>query len=350
LPLSVNAGFDDTGTKSTSLYRLSTGFDWGNAFWRGDDLNYEFTTAPDPRTLAEHSLAYTLNLPWHDSLSVSGSYATTQSIASGISNTDGVTGTASLRYNRLLPTLWGIQQTLSLGYDFKTTNNDILFGGVSVFPSTSEIDQFLGIYSGQLADPLGSTGLTLTLVGSPGGLTSLNNNAAFQAQQAGATANYLYGRLSISRLTNLPAGFDWSSKAAAQLSDASLLPSEQLILGGYQSIRGFVEQGATRDEGAIWQNELRLPAFETGLAKALHLDPSTDALVPFWFFDIGGGRNHQELAGVRTSWITLAGTGPGLTWNMSRNLSFRFTWGIPLLRVGTFVPLLGPQFSLQMTF
>jgi hypothetical protein len=39
-----------------------------------------------------------------------------------------------------------------------------------------------------------------------------------------------------------------------------------------------------------------------------------------------------------------------VTWNVSRNLSFRFTWGIPLIRVGAFVPLLGPQFSLQLTF
>jgi len=243
-----------------------------------------------------------------------------------------------------------VQQTLSFGYDFKSTNNDILFGGISVFPSTSEIDQFVAVYSGQLTDPFGSTALTATLVGSPGGLTALNNTASFQAQQAGATANYLYGRLSINRLTELPYGFAWSSKATGQLSDAILLPSEQLILGGYQSIRGFVEQGITRDEGATWQNELRLPAFETGVAKALHLDPNTDALVPFWFFDIGGGRNHHELAGTPTSWVTLASTCPGVTWNASRNLSFRFTWGIPLMRVGTFVPLLGPQFSLQLTF
>jgi hypothetical protein len=81
------------------------------------------------------------------------SYATTSSLPSGITNTDGVTGTASPRYNMILPTVWGIHQTLSLGYDFKTTNNDILFGGVSVFPSTSEVDQFVATYSGGLADP-----------------------------------------------------------------------------------------------------------------------------------------------------------------------------------------------------
>lgn len=350
IPLSVNAGFDDTGTKANSLYRDSVGFDWGNAFWRGDDLNYQLVMAPEPRTLTQQSIAYTFGLPWHDSISLSGSYATTHSIASGITSTAGVTGTASPRYNMLLPNLWGVTQTLSLGYDFKSTNNNILFGGISVFPSTSEIDQFVGVYSGQRADPRGSTAVTATLVGSPGGLSPLNNNVAFSAQQAGATANYLYGRLSIDRLTNLPYGFDWSARVTAQLSDANLLPSEQLILGGYQSVRGFVEQGQTRDEGFTWQNELRVPRIATGLARLLHLDPDGDALVPFWFFDIGGGRNHSQEPGAPTSWVTLASTGPGVTFTVSRNLNFRFTWGVPLIRVGAFVPLLGPQFAVQLTF
>lgn len=349
-PITVNAGFDDTGTKSTSLYRMSTGFDWGDAFWRGDDLNYEFTAAPNPNRLSQHSLSYTFNLPWHDSLSLSGSYATTNSLPSGITNTSGVTGTASPRYNMLLPTIWGIRQSLSLGYDFKTTNNDILFGGISVFPSTSEVDQFSATYSGGLADPFGSTNATLTIVGSPGGMTSLNNNTAFQTQQAGAVANYIYTRLTLDRLTDLPHGFSWHSRLTGQLSDAILLPSEQMTFGGFQSVRGFVEQGATRDEGVTWQNELRAPALEAGTARLLHLDPASDALVPFWFFDIGGGRNHAEIPGTPTSWVSLASTGPGVTWNVSRNLSFRFTWGIPLMRVGAFIPRLAPQAALQLTF
>lgn len=349
-PITVNAGFDDTGTKSTSLYRMSTGFDWGDAFWRGDDLNYEFTAAPDPDRLSQHSLSYTFNLPWHDSLSLSGSYATTSSLPSGITNTTGVTGTASPRYNMLLPKMWGITQALSFGYDFKTTNNDILFGGVSVFPSTSEVDQFSATYNGGLADPYGSTNATLQIVGSPGGMTPLNNNAAFQAQQAGAVANYVYTRLTLDRLTDLPHGFSWHSRLTGQLSDAILLPSEQMVYGGFQSIRGFVEQGVTRDEGVTWQNELRAPALEAGTARLLHLDPASDALVPFWFFDIGGGRNHAELPGTPTSWVSLASTGPGVTWNVARNLSFRFTWGIPLMRVGAFIPRLAPQAALQLTF
>ena len=349
-PFTVNAGFDDTGTKSTSLYRVSTGFDWGDAFWRGDDLNYEFTTAPNPNRLSQHALSYTFNLPWHDSLSLSGSYATTNSLPSGIVNTTGVTGTASPRYNMLLPTVWGIRQTLSLGYDFKSTNNNVLFGGISVFPSTSEVDQFSATYSGGLADPFGATNATLTIVGSPGGLTPLNNTTAFQAQQAGAVANYIYARLTLDRLTDLPKGFSWHARLVGQVSDAILLPSEQMTFGGFQSIRGFVEQGVTRDEGITWQNELRAPALEAGTARFLHLDPESDALVPFWFFDVGGGRNHQEFPGAPTSWVSLASTGPGVTWNVARNLSFRFTWGIPLMRVGAFIPRLAPQAALQLTF
>ncbi|HEX3883080.1 MAG TPA: ShlB/FhaC/HecB family hemolysin secretion/activation protein [Stellaceae bacterium] len=350
LPLSVNFGFDDTGTKSTSIYRMSTGFDWGDAFWRGDDLNYEFTAAPDPTRLSQHALAYTFNLPWHDALSLSGSYATTNSLPSGITNTTGVTGTASLRYTRQLPGTQDFQQHLALGYDFKSTNNNILFGGVSVFPSTSEIDQFVLQYSGALTDPYGANNFTLTVVGSPGGMTAMNNNAAFQSQQAGATANYAYVRGFIERVTPLPWDFSWDTRLTAQISDAILLPSEQLIFGGYQSVRGFVDQGVTRDEGATLQNELRFPTLASGIARTLHINPDGDALVPFWFADIGGGRNHAEIPGTRTSWVTLSSTGPGLTWRISSYAAARFTWGIPLKRVGAVGPLLGPQFGLTVTF
>ncbi len=348
LPVSASFGVDNTGTQATNLYRLSSGVDWGNAFWRGDDLSANFTMSPDAYLVREYSLGYVAMLPWHDTLSLSGSISTSHPPEGSIVGSQGMTDNVSLRYQAELPAPSWLTHHLVLGYDFKSTNNNLLFGGSSIFNTTSEIDQFVVGYGGVVPDAWGTTSFDLALFVSPGGITPNNTNAAFSAQQAGATANYVYGHIVAERLTRLPAGFTWDVRGTAQVSDATLLPSEQLIFGGYASVRGFVEQGATRDNGVLLENELRLPPIQTGLPKLLGAKSVDDQLVPFVFFDLGAGWNHQEFDGV-ASWVELSSIGPGVTWQVERYLSLRFTWGIPLQRYGTVGPLLGPQFGLQLS-
>ena len=348
-PFTVTGGVSNTGTQATSLYRLNTGFDWGNAFWRGDDLNFNISMSPDAYLLRQYTLSYTSYLPWHDIISIQGSLSTSHPPSGYVFGSSGLTGIVSLRYTHFLPALGAYTHDIILGYDFKSTNNNLLFGGFSVFNTTSEIDQFTLGYGGQRPDHFGSTSFEADLVVSPGGLTPDNTDAAFSAQQAGATANYAYLHLTAERLTTLPRGFTWDLRGTAQLSDATLLPSEQVIFGGYASVRGFEEQGATRDNGVLVENELRLPPIRTGLPARLGVKGVTDQLVPFLFLDFGAGWNHQDFDG-EASWIELSSVGPGASWQIGRYLSSRLTWGIPLQRYGQVGPLLGPQFAVQATF
>lgn len=348
LPVSVNLGFDNTGNNATSLYRVSAGIDWGNAFWRGDDLNYQFSASPDFYLLRQNSLTYTTTLPWGDTLSLSFSYARSHDLPQGPIGSTGVNVDASLRYLIALPPLGHASEHVALGYDFKSTNNNVLFGGETVFPSTSQIDQFVAGIEAAVPDRLGSTQVSLMGFASPGGMTGLNNDLAFSSQQPEARAEYSYARLSVDRMTELPAHFAWHATVTGQISSGILLPSEQLAFGGVQSVRGFVEQGTTRDEGAIWQNEVRAPDMSTGIGQWLGL--SRDVLTPFVFLDLGFGGNHNEIAGTPATWVELVSTGPGVTWRFSRYASLRFTWGIPLLREGQVGPLLGPQFGMQAVF
>ena len=312
-PISVTAGLDNTGTRATSLYRLNSGFDWGNAFWRGDDLNFRLTTSPDFYLLRQYTLSYLTDLPWRDTFSIQGSVSTSHTLSNGApTNSTGLTVIISPRYTINLPSPPWLTHHVVLGYDFKSTNNTLLFGGTSVFDTISEVDQFLLGYGGQAPDRLGSTSLQLDLFGSPGGLTPLNNDAAFSAQQPGATARYVYARATVERLTNLPAGFTWDVRATLQLSNATLLSSEQMVFGGFASVRGFLEQGATRDNGVLIENELRLPPIHTGLPQLFGAKSVNDQLVPFVFFDYGAGWNRKEFPGPN-SWLQLSSIGPGVT-------------------------------------
>lgn len=347
-PVSVTAGVSNTGTEATNLYRLNTGIDWGNAFWRGDDLNFNLSMSPDAYLVRQYTLAYTAYLPWHDTLNLSGDIATSHPPSGALLGTTGLSSGVSLRYQMNLPAPAWLKQHLTAGYDFKSTNNNLLFGGTSIFNTTSEVDQFVLGYGGVETDPHGSTSLDLNLFLSPGGITPNNTNAAFQSQQAGATANYVYGHLALERATQLPAGFSWDVRGTLQLSDATLLPSEQVIFGGYASVRGFEEQGATRDDGVLLENELRLPSVGSLLPKQSPAVRFTDQLVPFLFIDYAAGWNHRDINGV-ASWLTLSSIGPGVSWQIQRYLSARFTWGIPLQRRGGVGPFLGPQFGVQLT-
>lgn len=354
-PVSVSAGIDNTGNAATGFYRPWTSLDWGNAFWRGDDLNYRFTTSDDPRLLKEHSFAYTTYLPWRDTLNLSGSIVDSDTKSSTLFTTAGHNDYASLRYQHGLPIyqiagFGSLTQTLTVGYDFKSTNNNILFGGLSVFPSTTEIDQFLGIYGATLPDAFGTTNLTGTLVLSPGGLTELNNTATFQTQQAGARADYIYGNILVDRLTNLPDDLGWDVRAIYQRSNGILLASEQLPFGGPAGNRGFVTNGATRDEGFQMTNELRSPAFHPNLPARLGAAGWQDQFVAFLFYDYGIGWNHPPPGTSNDSWLSEMSIGPGFTYQLDRLLSMRFTYGVPLQRVGATGDTLRAQFAVTATY
>ena len=347
LPVEVTLAADNTGTPDTGLYRIGVAVDWSNALWRGDDLTYSFLTSPDQFRLLEHALSYTAYLPWRDSITITLVNADTRGntiSASDGASVNGHTDIVSFRYGLALPGFPDFTHRLDLGYDFKTTNTNILAGGNAIFPTTSELDQFVIAHTARLGDAFGSTTVTSMLVASPGHLSPRNTDAALGMQQPGAAASYVYGRLSIDRLTTLPHETAWAVRLTSQYAGGNLLPSEQLAFGGYQSIRGFVELGATRDTGILMQHEFRLaPVTVHGLAD-------TGPMVPFVFFDAGAGRNHHDMEGGQKSWLTLASAGPGLTWHVTQTIAVRLSWGFPLIRNGHTGPFLGPQFGTQIAF
>ncbi len=346
LPLTLTLAADNTGTTETGLYRTGIGIDWTNAFWRGDDLDFGFVTDPGGFRLKQYAATYTAYLPWRDSIGLTAIAADTIATSTGFA-VNGHTDILSWRYNLSLPSSETFNQHMEFGYDFKSTNTNILSGGAAVFPATSELDQFSASYATRFSDSRGVTGLTALLVGSPGGLTQGNTQSELADQQPGASPTYIYGRLAIERLTNLAYGNAWNIRLTGQYSSDNLLPSEQLPFGGFQSVRGFMDLGATRDSGLLMQNEWRLAPIETALFPAL---ADTQPLVPFLFLDMGAGRNHLDLAGQPKSWVEMVSVGPGVNWQLSATAAFRFTWGVPLVRNGHPGPLLGPQFGTQVAF
>ncbi len=246
--------------KSLGLSEWGAGFTWGNVAGLDQIFSYQLTRAFSGRYVA-HALSWSAPLPWHDQLVIFGSYELqVPEIASGFNDT-GRAGQASLRYVHPLPRLSWLRQELSFGYDFKTTNTNLDFGGFTVFSGAVEIDQFPLGYDAAETDPFGRTLLHNDLVLSPGGITGQNTNDAFETLVPGATARYVYDRLAATRLTRLPAGFSWIARAIVQVSNRNLLDSEELAGGGPDSVRGYYTDTALGTEGQLLSLEIRGPSF-----------------------------------------------------------------------------------------
>ncbi|WP_420559830.1 ShlB/FhaC/HecB family hemolysin secretion/activation protein [Tepidicaulis sp.] len=336
-PLRVYASYDNTGTPVTDRDRWSTGFNWGNAFWLGHQLSYQITTSgdvlhererpagqsDDPRFIA-HAFTYTAPLPWFDTLQIFGSHVKQVPNLGPFFGQEGRSYQLSARYRRPLPSLSFASHSVSLGFDHKSTNNNLAFGGTQVFANTTNVDQFLLTYEASAADEYGQTALTNSFVYSPGNLNSHNTDQAFAASGAAfADSEYLYDTLELTRVTQLPYDASWVLRAKGQWADGNLIASEQLGGGGVDSVRGYEERAVNRATGALLSSELRSPAFPVlgNLADGLS---DRGQLVAFW--DYGYLRDRDAQPGTPQT-ATLESAGVGARYVLDRYLSVRFDYG-----------------------
>ncbi len=328
-PLRIYTGIENSGTESVGEEILFAGFNWGNVFQADHILSYQFTFTPDLEGLLSHSAVYEVPLPWRHRLRILGLHVETESDELPDSSFDstGTSSQLSTRYETPLSRWRGLSHSVFWGFDFKSTNNNLEFGGSGVFDTTTEIFQFSTVYQGLLRDRWGSTGLEATLVLSPGDWSSHNRDEVFDEVRPGAESQYAYARLDFEREFTLPAGFTLNLRLTGQAANANLLASEQLGAGGYRSVRGYEEYEVRGDEGLLASAELRSPPFSI-----------TEKLAPAWFrdrlqllafVDYGWVSNYDRLAGEPNS-VDLCSTGIGLRYEVQPWCAFRIDYGIQL--------------------
>ena len=327
-PLSVFGGYDDSGTPVTGNNRLMAGLTWGNVFGGDGQFNYQYMADPAFKWFRAHSASLVQPLPWRHIMTVLGSYADTHGNVAPPFDLSGFNWQTSMRYEVPLPKLsstrLSYQEAVVAGFDFKRSNNNLAFGGVQVFGAMTDAAQWSLGYNSSLKDPWGATSLRATLLYSPGRWTDNDTDNAYQLARAGATARYTYGRIELNRTTTLPWDFMLVSQFTFQRSDSNLLASEQLGLGGYDTIRGYDTRIVNGDQGYIISNELRTPPMN--VLTLFHIKRIDDKLQFLGFFDYGSVSNRDLLEGEQARTV-LAGIGPGVRYAVSSNLSLRGDYG-----------------------
>jgi hemolysin activation/secretion protein len=110
-------------------------------------------------------------------------------------------------------------------------------------------------------------------------------------------------------------------KVAGQWTSERLLALEQFSVGGFETVRGYLENQLVRDRGILSSIEFRLPVLYNKLgAGILHVAP---------FFDFGGAWNVNDSPRP----TTIASTGLGLLFSPNKHASAQIYWGYRLRHI-----------------
>lgn len=323
-PLRVYGGYENTGNPLTGTARFLAGFNWGNAFWVGHELNYLFVTETKPKNWYAHVAGYIIPLPWRDQLRFSGSYTFTEP-----SKEVGLKGKGwqlSGRYSTLFTSAI-FDFTAYLGYEFKRTNNFVGFGFRKETDDSIDISQFVFGIDANRKYQRGSTLVGIKLYRSPGNMTGYNKTKRFREQREGAKSTYTYGVFNIDQVLQLPYKMSWALNSLFQASSAKLLPSEAFVLGGYYTVRGYDEFESLSDNGILLKNEIRSPALNLPTFQKKQHEIQFLAFLDF-------GVSVRDDPDVIDNYASiLSSLGPALRYQFDDRLFVRIDWGYQLSHV-----------------
>lgn len=315
-PWEVVSGWNNSGTAVTDENRVTTGVTWGNAFGRGDTLGYNFSADPELKHSRSHSANYATSFASGQSFSLFGSWSRIESALPEPLTQEGTSWQTGVRYS--LPfatTANGWTRSLSIGADFKYSDNNLEFAAIPITDNVTHIAQLGVTFSLSLREAEHATWFAASVYGSPGGLTDDNEDAAFDIARSGAKADYAYGRIDAGHTRQLPRRFSMNVSASVQAASGALLGTEQLNGGGSAGVRGYRESSAFGDAGAVVRTELHMPSFS--------LMRERDVADVFFFVD--GAVLHSRGLGGDT--VELGSSGPGLNYRIGRHFSLSGAFG-----------------------
>lgn len=329
-PWQFYTGYENTGNELTGKGRVFTGVQWGSVLGSDHRATYQFTADPSLGHLRLHSGSYTVPLPWRHILSGFASYAVSES-ETGIGI--GITGESwqvGMRYEipLLAPERFSeLEHGLELGFDFKRTNNNIAFSGTTLLDSFADVAQAVLQYSASMPDTNGGTEMDILLAWSPGNLSKHNKDGDLQGIRQGAQAQYYYSRISLSRTSRLPWELSNRTTFTYQWSSENLMPSEQLGLGGADSVRGFEERVDSGDRGYLFRTEVLSPAIFPGrLRKETDAPVKWGTLQGLMFYDYGRVSDKYPLAGASRSTV-ISSAGAGIRYQLDSRFTFKLDYG-----------------------
>lgn len=317
LPLHGSVELSNRQSPNTTASRLGASLRYDNLWQRGHSLGVTLQTSPEaPR----ETQLLALNYLWP--LSPSGDALTLYAVSSRsqfatLYNSPGLgvlgnTQILGLRYAQPLASSPNYVQSFTVGLDHKNIQQSISLSGLATpTPEVRYVPLTLAYRGVWPNDEPRPTTLDVSAILGLRGLLG-NSDAAFDAKRAGASANFTALRSTLQMYRPLGR---WSigSKLEWQLASGPLLPSEQFVGGGADSVRGFLEGERAGDQAVRFSFELSSPSVKLGGAQG------DWRLTGLAFLDEAMLTTQQAGAGQAAK-TTLAGAGVGLRLSGPRGL------------------------------
>jgi hemolysin activation/secretion protein len=330
-PIQVQASTANTGVKYLEEGVSVLSLAWTDAFRLGNLLAYQFAASNNFKSLQSHSLVYTAyfnNLTW---LSFLTRVSTVRpDLKKAASKMSGMSGHASLDYHLPISFSDYLSFEASFGLDYKMMNQVLEYGAIN-----SEMKRELVDVS------TGSLGLSMhfktesqtvrtecKLVGSPARWLPNQSDAQYSAMAQGAKALFAILKIKAEWERSFINRLQLFASLKGQFASGTLLPSEQIGIGGADSVRGYRERELNRDDGAILSAEIRSQPIRMPFRKNHYLT----GLI---FMDYGWGSNHQSGSGFYDL-NYLWGAGPAIRYYIGTMLAISLDWGWRLNRSAHF--------------
>jgi hemolysin activation/secretion protein len=271
LPVHGSVEFSNRQTPNTTPDRLSASLRYDNLWQLGHSVSLTLQTAPE-RPSDARVIAGTYVLPTGNAGdAVSFSAVHSRSAFASLSDAPGLgllgnSDILGFRYNKPLDATADYSQTLSIGIDHKNIGQTLEpLGGPTSSTPISYVP-LVASYTLNLLSEVRSTTFDVTATSGMRGFFG-NTDAAFNAKRTGASADFLSLRSDVQHTENIGR---WAvyGKLDFQLSSGELVPTEEFLVGGAESVRGYLEGERAGDSGARLTFELRTPPYKPGGANS----------------------------------------------------------------------------------
>jgi hemolysin activation/secretion protein len=335
-PLHGSIEINNRKSPSTTPLRLSLSARYDNLWQLGHSLSFTYQVAPLRREDAEvfsGSYMARTDVEWLNIL-VYGLKSASSVATIGGANVVGPGQVIGARGVITLPPKGELFHTFSFGADYKKFDQTLSLGSDS-FSSPVTYAPLVASYGAQWQGDGRLTQFNATITAGLRGMGS--DPDEFDIKRFKATANFVHLRGDVSHTQTLPHDAQLFIKVQGQLADQPLVSSEQLSLGGLDTVRGYLESEVLGDYGAVGTIELRSPNLGTHFEQSLPNPPGEpvkfnvfDDWRVFAFFDAGRVRLKSPLAEQQQQ-FDLASYGAGTRFKVLQYMNGVVLVGMPLI-------------------
>jgi len=291
---------------NTTHLRLSGNMRWDNLWQKDHSLGVSYQSAPEsPKD--SRAISFTYSVPMANGDYAAAYWARNESDVASL-GTLGVVGNGDivgLRWIRPLRGFEGFSHSVTAGVDAKKFGQTVNLQGADSFNTPISYLPFTLAWSGDWFGKDGNTNLNIAanfhlrdVVG---------DDREFANKRFLATSNYFYLRGDLRQSWVWESGHTLNLRAGFQLTADPLISNEGYVLGGADTVRGYLESEVIGDRGYVAGLEWNFPQVGGDWKDVLRVDD----LHAVAFVETGETRVIEPLP-AQTSQFRLSGAGVGL--------------------------------------